>query len=129
MDATKSLKSILEVKLGAVTVDVSLLRADLWKVRDNVTMDETQIHGLQAGTKRLEDQVQVQRQRCIFEEVKKALRAKDITYDAFSSQVAVGGGWQVLKCVARRPWFPGEEKISQDQGNRTASALEEPPGW
>ncbi|KAJ1160907.1 hypothetical protein NDU88_001397 [Pleurodeles waltl] len=59
MSDIQSLRGSLELKLDAVTVDINLLRADLQKVTDTVTTAETQTHGLQVATKRLEDQAKV----------------------------------------------------------------------
>ncbi|KAJ1191187.1 hypothetical protein NDU88_000503 [Pleurodeles waltl] len=58
MDAKQALRYNIKPKIGAVTLDVNLLRADLHKVTDKVTTAEGQISGLQAINKRLEKQVQ-----------------------------------------------------------------------
>ncbi|KAJ1205329.1 hypothetical protein NDU88_000764 [Pleurodeles waltl] len=54
MEAIPSLRGTLETKLDAV----NLLKADLRKVTEKVTMAETQINGLESVTKRVKDQVQ-----------------------------------------------------------------------
>ncbi|KAJ1185683.1 hypothetical protein NDU88_002473 [Pleurodeles waltl] len=57
MAAIQDLKGLLEPKLDTVTVDVTLLRADLKKVVEKVTTAETDIACLQTTSKRLESQV------------------------------------------------------------------------
>ncbi|KAJ1195246.1 hypothetical protein NDU88_004527 [Pleurodeles waltl] len=58
MAGIQDLKGLLETKLDAVTVDVTLLRADLKKVMEKVTTTEMDITRLQLASKRLESQVQ-----------------------------------------------------------------------
>ncbi|KAJ1170372.1 hypothetical protein NDU88_002249 [Pleurodeles waltl] len=58
MTAIQDLRGSLEPRLDAVTVDVTLLRADLKIVTEMVTDAETDIVRLQSTSKRLEDQVQ-----------------------------------------------------------------------
>ncbi|KAJ1154010.1 hypothetical protein NDU88_006767 [Pleurodeles waltl] len=57
MVAIQDLCGSLEPKLDVVTVDVSLLRADLKKVAEKVTNAETDIARLQSTSKRFEDQI------------------------------------------------------------------------
>ncbi|KAJ1163681.1 hypothetical protein NDU88_004135 [Pleurodeles waltl] len=56
--AIQDLKGSLEPKLDVVTVDVTLLQADLKKVVEKVTNVETDIARLQSISKRLENQWQ-----------------------------------------------------------------------
>ncbi|KAJ1194724.1 hypothetical protein NDU88_004010 [Pleurodeles waltl] len=58
MEAIQALRSNIEPKRDTVTIDVNLFRVDLCKVMDKVTTAEHKINGLQAVTKRLENQVQ-----------------------------------------------------------------------
>ncbi|KAJ1208076.1 hypothetical protein NDU88_003466 [Pleurodeles waltl] len=58
MEAIRDLKSSLEPKLDAVTVDVNLLRADFHKMSEKVKSQELNINLLQSTAKRLEEQVQ-----------------------------------------------------------------------
>ncbi|KAJ1206442.1 hypothetical protein NDU88_001847 [Pleurodeles waltl] len=58
MAAIQDLRGSLEPKLDTVTVDVTLLRADLKKVTEKVINAETDIARLQSTSKRLEDQIQ-----------------------------------------------------------------------
>ncbi|KAJ1079585.1 hypothetical protein NDU88_000181 [Pleurodeles waltl] len=58
MEAIKSLRDTFESQIDAVKIDVNLSRADLRKVMDTVTTAEIQIHGLQAVTEKLENQIQ-----------------------------------------------------------------------
>ncbi|KAJ1103192.1 hypothetical protein NDU88_000619 [Pleurodeles waltl] len=58
MAAIQDLKGLLEPTLDAVTMDVTLLKADLKKVAEKVTNAETDIAHLQSTSKRLGDQVQ-----------------------------------------------------------------------
>ncbi|KAJ1165302.1 hypothetical protein NDU88_005730 [Pleurodeles waltl] len=56
MAAIHDLKGSLEPRLGAVTIDVGLLQADLQKVSDKVSTAETDIVRLQSTSKALEEQ-------------------------------------------------------------------------
>ncbi|KAJ1185650.1 hypothetical protein NDU88_002440 [Pleurodeles waltl] len=58
LSAIQDLRGCLEPKLDAVTVDVTLFRADFKKVTEKVTTKESDFGHLQATSKRLEDQVQ-----------------------------------------------------------------------
>ncbi|KAJ1088833.1 hypothetical protein NDU88_001988 [Pleurodeles waltl] len=57
MAGIHDLKASLEPRLDAVAVDVALLRANLKKVSEKVTIVETDIARLQSTSKKLEDQV------------------------------------------------------------------------
>ncbi|KAJ1190581.1 hypothetical protein NDU88_007319 [Pleurodeles waltl] len=58
MDATRDLKSLLEPKLDAVTLNVNLLPADFRKMSYKLKTEEKHLHLLQSTTKTFEDQVQ-----------------------------------------------------------------------
>ncbi|KAJ1175641.1 hypothetical protein NDU88_000928 [Pleurodeles waltl] len=57
MEAVSDLKSALEPKLDTVTVDVSLLHADLQKMADKISTAESDIQTLRSTSKSLEEQV------------------------------------------------------------------------
>ncbi|KAJ1167776.1 hypothetical protein NDU88_008165 [Pleurodeles waltl] len=57
MAAISDLKSTLEPKLDTVMVDVSLLRADLQKMADKMSIAESDIQTLRSTSKSLEEQV------------------------------------------------------------------------
>ncbi|KAJ1113260.1 hypothetical protein NDU88_001514 [Pleurodeles waltl] len=59
MAAISDLKQTLEPKLDAVTIDVSLLRADFQNMTEKDNRAETYIQALQSMSKRLEEHVQL----------------------------------------------------------------------
>ncbi|KAJ1108057.1 hypothetical protein NDU88_005441 [Pleurodeles waltl] len=59
MAAISDLKQTLEPKLDAVTIDVSLVRADFKKLTEKATRAETHIQALKSMSKRLEEHVQL----------------------------------------------------------------------
>ncbi|KAJ1138525.1 hypothetical protein NDU88_004906 [Pleurodeles waltl] len=58
MAAIQDLKTSLEPKLDAITIDVTLLRADLHKMSNKVTSAELHINLLQSTSKKLGQQIQ-----------------------------------------------------------------------
>ncbi|KAJ1198387.1 hypothetical protein NDU88_002228 [Pleurodeles waltl] len=58
MDTIQALWNKIETKINEVTLDVTLLHADLHKVTDKVTTAEGQINGLRAINNQLKKQVQ-----------------------------------------------------------------------
>ncbi|KAJ1119833.1 hypothetical protein NDU88_008018 [Pleurodeles waltl] len=57
MMAIQGVKDTYESEVNTVTMEVNLMRADLKKVTEKLTVGESQILGLQSVTKHLEDQV------------------------------------------------------------------------